>query len=196
VKARLKDAPLPVRATPTEPDLLRAARRRFLKGERASVEELAAELGISRATAYRWARNADELAGRVVAAIVEDTFELTRREAKGKGADRIVDAMARGMRYIAKSAPYRAFVARDPERALRIVASKDGPVQRRTIALNEGLLKEEIARGNLHLTVDPHTMAYALVRLVESFLYADTIVGEQPDLEKAVEIMRLMLRQG
>jgi hypothetical protein len=29
-----------------------------------------------------------------------------------------------------------------------------------------------------------------------SFLYADTIVGEKPDLEKAVEILRLLLRNG
>src|SRR5262249_34917876 len=40
----------------------------------------------------------------------------------------------------------------------------------------------------------PHTMAYALVRIVESFLYAEAIAGEEPDLEKAVEILRLLLR--
>jgi Tetracyclin repressor-like, C-terminal domain len=37
-------------------------------------------------------------------------------------------------------------------------------------------------------------MAYALVRIVESFLYADPIAGEKPDLKKAVEILKLMLR--
>jgi hypothetical protein len=37
-------------------------------------------------------------------------------------------------------------------------------------------------------------MAYALVRLAESFLYADMISGEKPDLAKAVEILKLMLR--
>ena len=37
-------------------------------------------------------------------------------------------------------------------------------------------------------------MAYALVRIVESFLYAEAIAGEEPDLEKAVEILRLLLR--
>src|SRR5215468_10947807 len=120
---RVRRTPPARQPPPSAEDLLSLARSRFLKGERASVEELAAELGISRATAYRWAGNADELAGRVVASIVEDTFELTRREAKGKGAARIVDAMARGMRYIAQSEPYRAFVAHNPERALRIVAS-------------------------------------------------------------------------
>jgi hypothetical protein len=42
--------------------------------------------------------------------------------------------------------------------------------------------------------VDAHTLAYAVVRLVESFLYADLVAGEEPDLAKAVEVLRLLLR--
>ena len=183
-------------AQPGPAELLALARRRFLACERFSLEELAAELGISRATAYRWAGNAEELVGRVVVGLVDDTFARSLVEARGRGARRIVDATARGMRYIATSKAYQAFVARDPQRALRIVASKEGPVQARTIAHHERLLREEVARGNLRLPVDPHTMAYALVRVAESFLYADLIAGEQPDLDKAVEIIKLLLGSG
>lgn len=183
-----------LRPVATEADLRALARRRFLAGQRLSVEELAADLGISRATAYRWAGNADLLAGHVIASLVDSTFHRTLREAKGRGAERVIDSLTRGMRYIASSKPYRAFLERDPQRALRIVASKEGPVQARTIALNQGLLEEEVRRGTLELPVDAHTMAYALVRLVESFLYADMIAGEAPDLDKAAEILKLMLR--
>ncbi len=183
-----------LRPVATEADLRAVARRHFLAGERIGLEELAAELGISRATAYRWAGNADLLAAHVIASLVEDTFQRSVREAKGKGAARIVDATARGLRYIATSKPYQAFIRRDPERALRIVASKEAPVQSRTIALNTQLIEEEMKSGALSLPVDAHTMAYALVRIGESFLYADTIAGEKPDLDKAVEILRLMLR--
>jgi hypothetical protein len=49
---------------------------------------------------------------------------------------------------------------------------KDGPVQQRTIAMHEELLAE----------------------VVESFLYADAIAGETLELEKAVAILKLMLR--
>jgi AcrR family transcriptional regulator len=183
-----------LRPVATAADLHALARSRFLAGERLSLEELAVELGISRATAYRWAGNVELLAAEVIASIVEDTHRRTVREARGRGADRVVDALARGMRYIATSAPYRAFLERDPQKALRIVASKEAPVQARTIALNQQLLEEEIASGALHLPVDAHTMAYALVRIAESFLYADMIAGEKPDLDKAVEIVKLMLR--
>jgi AcrR family transcriptional regulator len=171
------------------------ALRRFLAGERLSPERLAAELGISRATAYRRLGNAEQLAGEVIAHMAEETFHRTTREARGTGAARIVDHLSRGMRYIASNKAYREFLERDPHRALWLVTSKAGPVQARTVALNEALLEEEIARGNLRLPVDAHTMAFALVRIAESFLYADMITGEKPDLEKATQILALMLRQ-
>ena len=193
-KAKVRPRLSGLRPVATEADLRAAARRRFMAGERISLEDLAAELGISRATAYRWAGNAELLAAQVIASLVEDTFARSVREAKGRGAERIVDATARGLRYIASSKPYQAFIRRDPERALRIVASKEAPVQSRTIALNQQLIEQEVKSGALSLPVDAHTMAYALVRIGESFLYADAIAGEKPDLDKAVEILKLMLR--
>jgi AcrR family transcriptional regulator len=183
------------RARPaTSADLLGLAGRRFLRGDRVRVEELAAELGVSRATAYRWVGNNEQLAGSVIASLSLEVYRRALHGARGRGAARIADMMARGMRLIAGSEAYRAFLERDPERGLRIVASKASRVQATTIALHQQLIEEEIRAGHLRLTVDPHTMAYALVRIAESFLYADLIAGEKPDIDKAVEIVKLMLR--
>jgi AcrR family transcriptional regulator len=179
--------------TPTRDDLLAAARRRFFRGEKLELAALAEELGISRATAYRWAGNADQLVGEVIADLAEQTFHMTWSEAKGKGAAKIIASMTRGMRYIIGSEPYRRFLERDPASGLRIAASKDGPSQGRMIALHQQILEEEIAKGNLTLTVDTHTMAYALVRIAETFIYADLIAGEKPDIDKAREILKLLL---
>ena len=175
-------------------DLVELARRKFLRGERLEIQGLAEELNVSRATAYRWAGNIDLLTGRLIAQIVEATHLRCLREAKGKGWDRIVDVNARGMRYIAASRPYQQFLTRDPEIALRIVATKEGPVQATTVRLQQALIEHEARRGNIRLRVDAHTLAYAVVRLVESFLYADLVAGEEPDLAKAVEVLRLLLR--
>jgi len=199
-RARKREVPRASRAAPervpagSRTEGFSLARRRFLDGERLSPERLAAELGISRATAYRRFGNAEQLAGEVIAGLAEGTFHRAAREARGRGAERVVDHLARGMRYIANNQAYRAFLERNPQKALWIVTSKAGPVQARVIALNEAMLEEEIARGHLRLPVDAHTMAYALVRIVEAFLYADMITGEKPDLEKATQILSLMLR--
>jgi len=177
----------------TQNDFVALARRRFLKGDKLDVAGLAAELGVSRATAYRWAGNVEELTGQVIRTLMQDTFELTKREAKGKGAARVVDMLMRGMRYIA-SGPYRDWISReDPERALRLVASQFGPVQQSTIRLWEDFLTEEVEKGEVSLHTDPHTTAYAIVRISESFLYSDLIVGEEPDIEKALDILRLLV---
>lgn len=186
-----------VRADPrrivTKEDFIAQARRRFLKGARLDVAGLAEELGVSRATAYRWAGNAEQLTGEVIRTLVEDTFELTKEEACGKGAERALDMMMRGIRYIA-SGPYRQWVRReDPERVLRLVTSQYGPVQRTTIRLWEEFLTDEVAKGNVRLHTDPHTTAYAIVRISESFLYSDLIIGEEPDIEKAADILKLLV---
>lgn len=184
-----------IRPAPTPDDLFGLARKRFTEGERLDVAGLGEELGISRATAYRWAGNEDELTGRVIASLVEDTFRRVMKEARGRGLERVLDAERRGLRYIATFPAYRSFLEReDPVTSMRIVASKQGPVQALQIRLHEEWLRELVDRGEITLSVDPHTMAYALVRTAEAFLYSDLIAGEELDLDKAVAVMRLLLR--
>ena len=86
-------------------------------------------------------------------------------------------------------------MTRHPEQALRIVASKDGQVQGRIITNLETLLDQEVEAGHLFLPVTSATMAYALTRIVESFLYSDLIIGEAPELDDAAKILSLMLGQ-
>jgi AcrR family transcriptional regulator len=182
------------RPGPIPSDLLTLAKRRFMNGERLDINALAEALGVSRATAYRWAGNVDELTDRVIASLAADTFQHSFRNAKGEGTDRLIDAIRRGLRDISRG-PYRVWLSsEDPEKALRIVASKFGTAQGTTMRLWEQRLAEEVEAGRLHLPVDPHTMAYAIVRISESFLYADLIAGEEPDIDSCIAILKLLLR--
>jgi AcrR family transcriptional regulator len=179
---------------PTPSDMLRLAKSRFMRGEKLDINGLAQELGVSRATAYRWAGNVEELTGSAIASLAADTFYRAFREAEGTGIDRLIDVNRRGLRYMS-SGPYREWLSReDPETALRIVASKFGPAQATTIRLWEEMLTEEVRCGNIELPVEPHAMAYAIVRISESFLYADLIAGEEPDIDSCLEIVKLLLR--
>ena len=177
-------------------DLQSLARQWFIGARRIELQKLALELGISRATAYRWAGSAEQLVGQVLASLVDDTFQQILQRTTSTGSARVLEVLERGMHYAQRFQPLQQFLARDAQLGLRIVASKHGPVQGRTIANLERLLDEEVDRGHMTLPVDTAVMAYALTRIVESFLYADVITGATPDLENASKILKLMLRQG
>jgi AcrR family transcriptional regulator len=176
-------------------DLQRLARMWFIDARRIELQKLAVELGISRATAYRWAGSAEQLVGDVLADLVDETFVQIVKRTDLVGSDKILHVLDLGMRYAREFKPLRAFLSRNPQTGLKIVASKDGPVQRRTIANLENLLCQEIDAGHMDLSVEPATMAYALTRITESFLYSDLIADAQPDMEGASQILRLMLHQ-
>jgi AcrR family transcriptional regulator len=176
-------------------DLHSLARQWFIGAKRIELQKLAVELGISRATAYRWAGSAEQLVGQVLASLVDDTFKQIVQRTTSTGADRVLEVLELGMRYAHEFQPLRQFLAKDAQLGLRIVASRHSPVQQHTIANLQKLLEEEVEAGHLSLPVEPDVMAYALTRIVESFLYADLITGATPELENASSILKLMLRQ-
>ena len=112
-------------------DVLALARRRFLDGERISPEQLgrrARHLAGHRLPLGRERRAARRRGDRAARRGHASAAPCARRA--GRGAERVLDALARGMRYIASTKPYQAFLARDPQKALRIVASKEGRCRR------------------------------------------------------------------
>ena len=176
-------------------DLHSLARQWFITDKRIELQNLAKELGISRATAYRWAGSAEQLVGEVLSSLIDDSYKQIIARTTTTGSARILEVIERGMAASYAFAPLRKFLSKDAQLGLRIVASKHSPVQARTIANLERLLQEEIDSGHMTLPVSAAVMAYSLTRMIESFLYADLITGEIPDLENASKIIRLMLRQ-
>lgn len=176
-------------------DLHSLARQWFIGARRIELQKLAVELGISRATAYRWAGSAEQLVGKVLASLVDDTFKQIVERTTSTGSERVLEVIAQGMRYARDFQPLQQFLAKDAQLGLKIVASKYSPVQERTIANIQQLLEEEINAGHMSLPVTPDVMAYALTRIIESFLYADLITGAAPELDNASSILELMLRQ-
>ena len=176
-------------------DLHSLARQWFIGAKRIELQKLAVELGISRATAYRWAGSADDLVGQVLASLVDDTFKFIVRQTTSTGSERILDVLMTGMHYANRFKPLRQFLRKNPQLGLKIVASNQSPVQKRTIDNLQQLLEEEMEQGHMTLPVESAVMAFALTRIVESFLYTDLITGASPDIDNAAKILKLMLRQ-
>lgn len=188
----LAAAPAP-RAGPL--DLFGLAQRRWREGERIDVGALAAELGIGRATAFRWVGSRDALLGEILWAQCDAQMRRAAAALRGQGHGpaRVGAICAGAMRAIVRSAPLRRFLRTDTEQALRLLTSKQGPVQARAIARVRELLESEAARGALQLPIEANTLAYLVVRLCESFLYAEAISDQRVDLADAALAVELLL---
>ena len=163
-------------------DAFRVARRWFMAGRRIEMQELAAELGVNRATLFRWVGGRDDLLGEILWSLAEPTLAAAVEASNGNGAQRITGAIGRFAAGVDQADFLREFVRREPERALRILTTRAGTIQSRLVASIETLLKDEVSQGNLHPPLPLRDLAYLIVRIVESFLYAEFITGEEPDI--------------
>jgi AcrR family transcriptional regulator len=86
------------RTQATPAGAFRGARRMFLRGERLDMQALAAELGISRATLYRWCGHREQLLADVLWSLSHQLFERAKAEhPRHTGAERVM-AVFRGTR--------------------------------------------------------------------------------------------------
>ena len=121
-----------------------------------------------------------------------NTVSDAASKAPGHGAARVAAICETAVRAIVSFRPLRQFVRQDPEYALRLLVSKIGPVQRRSIDRVRQLLQAEAALG-LVLPLGVDTLAYLIVRLCESFIYADVISDQKVDVGDAGLAVQLLL---
>jgi AcrR family transcriptional regulator len=179
------------RATPL--DALRLAREDWLAGRPLDMGALALRLGTSRATLYRWVGSKERLLGEVAWTIGEASMEQARTAVEGSGPEYIADVVERYMSSALGFEPLRRFVEQDPEFALRVLTSKHSPMQRRSILAMRRLLEEQVDAGAFVAPLDLDTLAFVIVRIVESFLYSDVITGGEPDVSKAADAIHALL---
>jgi AcrR family transcriptional regulator len=181
------------RATPAA--AFRAARRTFLRCERLDMRALALELGVSRATLYRWTGDRDQLLGDVLWSLSDDVFaEAKQATVHLRGTERLLAIFRRHVQALIDAPALRVFLQQETHAALRILTARDGLVQPRTVQRLAELYGEEHEAGNFRPAVDVETLAYAVVRVTEGFIYNDAVVAVEPELERAAAIVSLLLR--
>jgi AcrR family transcriptional regulator len=180
-------------ATASRDDVLRAARAQFLAGRRVDVTIVARELGLGRATIYRWFGSREHLLGEVVACELEALVARARSEVALRGAPGLLEVCDRVNRRIAESTALRRFLEQEGAAALRLLTAGDGGVQSRSVACVADLISAEAAAGHYHPPADPHTLAYAIVRLAEAFLYNDAAFGIRGDHARLREVEAALL---
>jgi AcrR family transcriptional regulator len=180
-------------AAASREDALALATDRFLAGERMDVRGIAQDLGLARATMHRWFGTREAFIGEVLAALTEKRLAAIRRRTPGSGAQALLDTFDSFNRELAATRGLRALLAQEQERALRVLTSSGGFVQPRVVAAVERLICDEIDVGAFEPVLAPESLAYAIVRLAESFLYNDAIIGIRGDTERLREVEAVLL---
>ena len=180
--------------TDVPPEIFQAALHNFLEQRRLDMRSLAGELGIGRATLYRRAGSRDQLLGHVLWYLTRRNLVRAVRKAEGKvGTERILAVIGNFLTAANEQTSLRHFLSTEPEAALRILTSKRGIVQPGVAEHLERLLQQEIDAELFASRLDIRTLAFVLVRIGESFLYADAIADGEPDVDQALEVIRQLL---
>jgi AcrR family transcriptional regulator len=180
-------------AAASREDVLEAGLHRYLRGRRVDVQAIAAELGLGRATIYRWFGSREKLIGEVVIRATEPVLENARAGSHGKGGPGLLDTFDRFNRALADAPALQKFVEQERDAALRIIASGAGLVQPRMVELIAGLIEEEAEAGTYDPPVEPSTLGYAIVRLAEAFLFNDAVAGMRGDVDRLREVEAALL---
>ncbi len=171
-------------ATASREDVLALVRAQFLAGRRVDLTIVARELGLGRATIYRWFGSRDGVLGEVIVSELEVLLDRHRRQVRHRGARGLLAVFDRVNRALSRAQPLRRLLEQEREGALRMLTSGGGPVQRRAVAAIQALIDDEVAAHRYDPPADTGTLAYAIVRLAEAFLYNDAAVGIRGDWER------------
>ncbi|MDX6615368.1 MAG: hypothetical protein QOD60_459 [Solirubrobacterales bacterium] len=179
---------------PTALDAFKAARRKFIAGERIEMQALAEEVGTSRVTLHRWVGSRDLLLGEILWSLTEPTLQDARNATRKRGGAGVAETWGRFLRVVNSARFMRSFLEREPEIALRVLTTKRAPLQARLVDAVSEMISVEVEAGRLKPPMEVHDLAYVIVRLGESFVYSDVITGGEPDPEKAEQATAALLR--
>ena len=180
-------------AAASREDVIEAGLYRYLRGRRVDVQAVAAEIGVGRATVYRWFGSRDNLIGEVVIRATEPVLAEARAGLEGRGGPGLLDTFDRFNRALADAPALRAFVEQERDAALRLIASGAGIVQPRIVELITGMIIEEVEAGTYEPPVEPAILAYAIVKLAQAFLFNDAVAGLRGDVDRLREVEAALL---
>jgi AcrR family transcriptional regulator len=160
------------------------------------MQGLADEMGVSRATLFRHAGSREALLGQALWLLTERTLTLAtlRWEAERPEGELHTPGTGRHLNAIVSASKgLRQLLDDEPALTLRVLTDPRGRVQTGVVAFVEGLLRRDVAEFGLVTLIEPNALAYALVRLGESFLYADVLAARKPDVATADRLQQALV---
>lgn len=180
------------------------ARRFFLKGERVDMGMISQELGVNRVTLYRWVGRREHLLLRILWTLTDQSLQRQRQraavdEAVDDGAEprrtrRVAGILSRFVDEILTNPGMNRFLTEESDLAARLLTVAEPGFQPLLVAAVTDLLQEDVADGVRDLSVPLEDLAFAAVRIVESFVHIKSITGGRADPDRARRILHALLR--
>ncbi|CAM3745587.1 QsdR family transcriptional regulator [Tsukamurella strandjordii] len=174
--------------------LIQCAAEWFRDGRRVDIGQLASAQGVGRATVYRWFGSREHVVGEAIWSGIAQA--IVRVEADEPVRDRaaFLRAFDRLAHEVRSYPPLARFAADEPEFAMRVLQSGGSVVQARLIGwVRDWLTEIGVPHAEGVHGVSADDLAYAIVRLAESFLWSDMIIGTEPQPGKATPMVELLL---
>lgn len=182
----------PARTVPEH--VMRAAKRMFLANGMVEMRALARDVGIGRATLYRWNWSRDDLLQAVIAAL--GLANLARAEhdvSTPPGAERFCDVHDLHIRRICASTGMRSFIRSEPEVAARLLLDAGGRVHLSLVDGLADLIRRQQEEGGWQPPLPAERLAGLVARLTEAFMYGDLFARAEPDPDTPDLVLRMML---
>ena len=172
------------------------AARWIIRGRRLEMQGLADELGCSRVTLFRNIGTREQLLADALWLLTEQTLQLAARRWEAERRDGELYSIGTGRNInmlVSRSSALHTLLVQEPALTIKVLTDPKGRVQTGVVAFVEATLRRDMADHGYVPIAEPSDLAFALVRLGESFLYADVLAARQPDADAANRIQRALL---
>jgi len=158
------------------------------------MRQLAAELGINRVTLYRWVGDGDALLVETMWALTETTLSEEWEKVRRRKGPRVAALVGGYLRAVVLQPGAQKFALENNERVMRLMTLTQHGYQPRFVAAIGTYLAKDIESGRIHSPLSLDDLAYATVRIAESYYYLPTITGQPPNPEGAERVISALLR--
>jgi hypothetical protein len=172
------------------------AARWIYEGKRLDMRGLADDLGVSRVTLFRHVGSREELLGKALWLLTERSLEAAaaRWEAERPAGAMHTPGTGRNFNAIVSRAEgLRRLLDDEPALALRVLTDPRGRIQVGLVEFFAASLRRDMAEFGLVSLIEPDALSYALVRLGESFIYADVLAARKPDVDTANRLQQALV---
>lgn len=172
--------------------VLHAARALLVETGELDMGEVARRAGVGRSSLYRLCGDREGLRELVVLWMAEVGWARARAQARRRrGRPHCLAVLTAYTRLVADDPGLRRALQADPTATLGLVTDHRRRVQPYVVEQVEKLLAEHADDLDLQLPGDQ--VAYGVVRLAESFVYADALAGREVDLRALERLVSLLL---